>query len=238
MSKQTGYDVFFDKYFVLPFAPPSMKISVGSRNETITLINEGEVNILKSPSLVEVEFEMRLPQQQYPFARALKPVRYYMDVLKKLKAEKRPFQFIVVRSTPSGRVLFDTNLTMVVEEYTMDEDSEEGLDVLVDVKLKQYKSYGLKTAVIKTQTTTSKPVSTVSTTVTRPSTNSNSGSVYVVKSGDCLWNIAKSKYGDGSQWTKIYNANKSSIEADAKKHGKKSSSNGHWIWPGLRLTIP
>ena len=235
MSKQTGYDVFFDKYFVLPFAPPTMKISVGSRNETVTLINEGEINLLKSPSLVEVEFEMRLPQQQYPFARSLKPVRHYMDVLKNLKGNKTPFQFIIVRSTPNGRVLFDTNLTMVVEEYTMNEDSEEGFDVIVDVKLKQYKEYGLKTAVIKTTTTTT---TTVSTANPRPSTNTNSGSVYVVKSGDCLWNIAKAKYGDGSQWTKIYNANKSAIEADAKKHGKKSSSNGHWIWPGLQLTIP
>ena len=61
---------------------------------------------------------------------------------------------------------------------------------------------------------------------------------YTVKSGDCLWNIAKKFYGSGSKWKTIYNANKSAIEKDAKKHGKKSSSNGHWIWPGLKLTIP
>ena len=50
--------------------------------------------------------------------------------------------------------------------------------------------------------------------------------------------IAKKFYGNGSQWTKIYNANASVIEATARSHGKKSSSNGHWIWPGTKLSIP
>ena len=32
------------------------------------------------------------------------------------------------------------------------------------------------------------------------------GSYEVVK-GDCLWNIAKAAYGDGTKWVEIYNAN-------------------------------
>jgi len=35
---------------------------------------------------------------------------------------------------------------------------------------------------------------------------------YVVKSGDCLWNIAQKAYGTGRQWQLIYNANKASIK--------------------------
>ena len=31
---------------------------------------------------------------------------------------------------------------------------------------------------------------------------------YVIKSGDSLWNIAKSNYGNGAMWTKIMAANK------------------------------
>ena len=34
---------------------------------------------------------------------------------------------------------------------------------------------------------------------------------YTVKKGDCLWNIAKSYYGSGSLYTKIYEANKDKI---------------------------
>lgn len=67
---------------------------------------------------------------------------------------------------------------------------------------------------------------------------SSSSKTYTVKSGDCLWNIAKKFYGSGVQWTKIYNANKDTIEASAKRHGKSSSSNGHWIYPGDCYSIP
>lgn len=34
---------------------------------------------------------------------------------------------------------------------------------------------------------------------------------YTVKKGDCLWSIAKKFYGDGSQYTKIYDANTNKI---------------------------
>lgn len=50
---------------------------------------------------------------------------------------------------------------------------------------------------------------------------------YTVQGGDCLYNIAKKYYGDGSQYTKIYNANKDVIGA-----------NPNLIYVGQVLTIP
>ena len=35
---------------------------------------------------------------------------------------------------------------------------------------------------------------------------------YTVKVGDCLWKIAKQFYGNGAQYTKIYNANRDKIK--------------------------
>lgn len=67
---------------------------------------------------------------------------------------------------------------------------------------------------------------------------SGEDTTYTVVSGDSLWKIAAAKLGSGSKWTKIYDANASTIEAEAKKHGKSSSDHGHWIWPGEVLTIP
>lgn len=50
---------------------------------------------------------------------------------------------------------------------------------------------------------------------------------YTVKKGDCLWNIAKQFYGNGKDYTKIYNENKSTV-----------GSNPNRIYPGQVLTIP
>lgn len=210
---------------------------MGSNNSVISLINEGDINILKSPSLTEVEFEARFPMRKYPYSREVESFQSYFDKFAKLKTEKKSFRFIVVRTSPSGKKTWDTNLLVALEEIKVAESADDGDDVIISFKLKQFKEYGVKTLKIpeskpKTTSTSNKPRDTKKQSPAEPV------KTYTVKRGDCLWNISKKFYGKGSEWKKIYNANKSAIENDAKKHGKKSSSNGHWIWPGLKLTIP
>ena len=57
-------------------------------------------------------------------------------------------------------------------------------------------------------------------------------------SGDNLWDIARVKLGDGSRMNEIYELNRDTIEAAAKKYGRSSSSNGWWIYPGTMLQLP
>ncbi len=232
-----GYNFYFkdgSEVLTFPITPGELNIKVGSNNKVITLINEGDINILKSPSLIEVSFEARFPMRKYPYSRNVGDFQSFHDKFKELKEERKSFRFIVARTTPNGKRTWDTNLLMALEDYEIKEDADEGDDVIISFNLKQYKDYGVKTlpnSYLKTSTSTSN----------KNRNNDGKGttsSVYTVKSGDCLWNIAKAAYGNGAKYTTIYEANKNAIEADAKKHGKKSSSNGHWIWPGLKLTIP
>lgn len=236
MSNPYGYIFYFSDggdLLTFPITPGELTIKVGSNNKTVTLISEGDINILKSPSLIEIEFEARFPMRKYPYSRDASSFQAYYDKFSELKEKKKSFRFIVARTTPNGRRTWDTNLLVALEEFEITENADEGDDVLVNFKLKQYKEYGVK----RIKSSTPKTTSTSNTSRSTDGKGSTS-STYTVKSGDCLWNIAKAKYGDATRWTAIYEANKSAIEADAKKYGKSSSSNGHWIYPGLQLTIP
>ena len=51
----------------LPITPAKISITTPSKNQTVTLINDGEINILKTPGLREISFDFLLPQNKYPF---------------------------------------------------------------------------------------------------------------------------------------------------------------------------
>lgn len=237
-----GYDFFFgigSNVLTFPITPSELTMKVGSNNKTVSLVSGGDINILKSPSLIEVEFDARFPMRQYPYARPFSPFENYWNTFKELKEKKQSFQFIVTRMTPNGTTTWDTNLLMALEEVEIKESADEGDDVILSFKLKQFKEYGVKKLKVKTSNSNSNSKSTTTTQTKRPTNNkTNNSKTYTVKKGDCLWNIAKKYYGNGSKYTVIYKANKSVIESTAKKYGKKSSSNGHWIYPGTKLTIP
>lgn len=208
----------------LPVTPSKVDIKIKSNNKSVNLINEGDVNILKLPGLTEISFEALIPQVQYPFASELKTASTYLNKLEKLKTSKESFQFIVIRTSPKGKMLFNTNIAVSLEDYQITEDAKEGFDVKVTIKLKQYVEYSTKTVqVVKKETKT-----TAKKTTERKSTKktNNTKKTYTVKKGDCLWNIAKKYYGNGSYYTKIYNANKDKIK------------NPNLIYPGQVLTLP
>ena len=60
------YKFYFNKD-ILPVTPGSITTTYKNQNKTITLINEGEVNIPKSPGLTEYSFKFMLPWCNYPF---------------------------------------------------------------------------------------------------------------------------------------------------------------------------
>ena len=62
--------------------------------------------------------------------------------------------------------------------------------------------------------------------VTSSPSKSTAQRTYTVKKGDCLWNIAKKFYGNGSAYTKIYDANTNKI------------ANPSLIYPGQVFVIP
>ena len=152
---KSGYDFYLDKC-LLPIAPEKLDIKVNNANDTITLIDDGEINILKKPGLTDIEFECLIPQVHYPFATyssGFKGAKYFLDTFEELKTSQKPFQFIVSRTTPGGKVLFSSNIKVSIEDYTVSEDAGEGFDLWVKIKLKQYREYGTKTVEVNSSGT-------------------------------------------------------------------------------------
>lgn len=209
----------------LPIPPQKLQIKIKGNNKTLTLVNEGDINFLRLPGLTEISFDAVLPMLgQYHFSDDFHRPDYYLETFEKLMTERKPFRFIVSRVGPSGELLFDTNMQVSLEDYTLTEDATKGPDVTVAISLKQYISYSTKTVTVVKPKKEEKPK--VTETKKRADGNKPKTKTYTVKKGDCLWNIAKKYYGNGAQYTKIYNANKDKIK------------NPNLIYPGQVLTIP
>ncbi len=223
------YDVYIDR-MLCPIAPEKLQVKVNNKNKTLVLINEGEINILKKAGLTDIKFDLLLPNVKYPFAvykSGFQNARYFLDYLEKLKVDQEPFKFKVIRRFPNGKMIFDTNMKVSLEDYNANENARQGFDVLVSIKLKQFKDYGTKTCNVKI--VDSKP-KIAPPTPERQTDNSPAPKVqnktYTVQKGDSLWAIAKKFYGDGSQYPKIHNANKDKVK------------NANLIYPGQVLSIP
>lgn len=210
---------FFFGVIPLPVTPGALTISTPSLNATKILINDGEINLLKSPGLKEISFDFLLPQRKAPWMNYALANDYtataYVPILNELKESKVPFQFIVTRMTPDGKPLFFTNITCQLENYEFEEDAAaHGLDVNCKALLKQYKDYGTKTfrivekleqaAVGAAATAAAVAVATKQ----RSTASKTTPKQYTVKKGDTLWNICKQELGDGQKYKEIAELNK------------------------------
>ena len=208
-----AYKFYMDKV-LLPVPPSKMTTKISNKNKTVTLINDGEVSILKSQGPTEISFDLLLPNVEYPFADykngKFKEAKYFLDKFEKLKLNKTSFQFIGSRELSKGKDLFSTNITVPLEDYSIIEDAKEGFDVTASIKLKQYKPFSTKVVQLQTTIAASSSSGVIfipAKEETPPKVNTSTIPPYTVKSGDCLWNICKRFLGDGSKYSQIAKLN-------------------------------
>ena len=201
------YDNEPDSIVVLPIPPESFVTDVSAKNETVEIINIGEINILKDINLRDFSFKILLPKDNsltiIKDSEFKEPI-FYLAKFREFVANKKPLRFIITRLLPSGKEIFGGNLLVSFESYSVEENAGEEGDFWVDINLKEY--IEIKNVITKDTGTTNKNGNTiVNQEILRKS--KDIPKTYTVVEGDTLWKIAKLQLNDGSRYLEIAKLN-------------------------------
>lgn len=224
----SNYAIFFDydnKTYRLPTNPEELEKSSVQAIEKYEILKLGQIAIPTHMELIEYSFECEFPSNPLHYVETagdFKSADNYIKLFEKWRADLTPVRFIA-----SNGIGDDINTLALIEELTEVERAGEEGDKYINFKLLEYREYGKKSVVIKETKKTVSTTQVASTKLIAPDKpNPKSNGYHTVVSGDTLWGIAKKYYGNGSQYTKIANANKDKIK------------NPNLIYPGQRLMIP
>ena len=213
----------------LPVNPAEFTIQSGNQNQTVSVVRRGEINLWGPEQLETVTLASHFPKHWFSgcaytgFPDPWECVRMIDD----WRNTGDPLRIIITDSNLG----VDINMEVLVESFEKGLKGGSGGDVYYSITLKRYKRVNAPetSSIYRPTITRSTPpglqktiatdsTSKVNTTGSKTTTTAPSSN-YTVQEDDTLWDIAKKHYGLGSDWTKIYQANRdvladaSSIEA-------------------------
>lgn len=217
-----AYSVYF-KYngrtYKLPVNPEEIKRKREMNVETYQVLKTGQVSIPSYCGLEEFSFEAEFPSQEYHYMNsgAKANADFYEKMFRRAQKNLDPIRFIA-----SNDINDDISTMVLVKSVEAVEKAGEEGDKYITLNLMEYKSPGKRYVAVQTAAAAVKQEETAAE-ETNPAVTENK--THTVQSGDTLWGIAKTYYGDGGQYTKIAAAN-------------PSIKNPNLIYAGQVLTIP
>jgi hypothetical protein len=139
---------------MLPVNPSELTVTREGRNDTVDIVAMGETNLLKTPSLKEIEFESFIPVQNsggsggrggYVEEKAtVYTPKFYIDFFEAVQNQKETLRLVITG--------LDINLEVALEsfEYSWEAPDE---DMHYSLSFKEYRQNDIKTEVIKQLTT-------------------------------------------------------------------------------------
>lgn len=204
----------------LPVNPDRLRYRLGKMGfEDIEIAALGEFTIIGNQQLFEIEFSSFFPLDYNPTYCEYEDIPNPWDAVNMIKnwaISGNPMR-VTIPGTP-------ISLACTIRDFQIDERGGEPGDIYYTIAFKEYRFISVKTVTTSPTSTTA----TASTAKTRPpAENATKAKTYVVKSGDTLWAIAEKQKIGGSNWKKLYDANKKVI-----------GGNPNQIKPGTTLVIP
>lgn len=212
MYLKQGYDLFR-----FPVLPEKIEVSYGSNNDKLQVCGVGEVTIIQDEAAAKSKFDGFFPKTYFTgcdYSDIPDPATACNKILS-MKRSKQP-----VRYTITGGI--GVSMYVTIEDFKTYEEGGDIGTIYYSITFKEYKETTIRQIKVDISAKRAKISSTSSRTDPSIATQT-----YTVVSGDCLWNLAKKFYGDGTKYTIIYNANKSVIGV-----------NPNMIDAGIVLTIP
>lgn len=209
-----------------PMLPTEINVKKSNQFENYTILNIGEVSIPNGTALNEFSWSGILPGEQrkgQPYIRKWKePAKIYNWISRLKPKDGKPVKVrLLITGTP-------INCDVYLSDFTATPTGGYG-DINYSISFIRAKTIKVKKkADVKKKSSKKKSGKELK---NKPKneerTSPPKAKTYTVKSGDSLWKIAQKLYGDGSQYTKLYNANK-----------KVVGNNQNLIFPGQVLKIP
>lgn len=231
---------------IVPVTPSEITTRYDGKNETIELVDGSIINKLNPPDLITYKFTLLLPKHSnLPFANKLTipPVGrkvehldqdYYLKYFYDLFRNNKVVLFTIWRTAiGGGRDMGSgegidiygngiiTSKSVTIESYEIKEKAENGLDMELELELKEYIGYG--TQKFKYTENTETGTKTASVETKRDTGNKEIPATYTVKKGDTLSNICKKELGNADKWREIAKLN--------------NLANANKIYPGQILKL-
>ena len=197
-----------DIQFLLPVTPSQITTKVGNNNQCSYILNRGEINLLRNIGLQEIQFTILLPHRRLSFVQVedmFHAPAFFLSKFRLFKESMKPVSLIIFRKLADGTLIFCDNYELVLEDYTVLEQGGEQGDFWLSVRWKEHRT---AESIIYSLIQSDDGVMTLTEDgFRRTSKEAASATSYEVKSGDTLWAIAKTHYGDGSRYREIVEKN-------------------------------
>lgn len=215
----------------IPVLPEKITVKRTADSKEVTVLEMGNVNLLKGSKLRQISFSGFFPGQYIPAVnvpenRLKKPMEYTNKILGCIKS-KKPLVFMLI----GGGI--DINMRVSAESFDYTESYGDVGTITYKITLKEWVDYSPKKVAIKGNKANSSKKTRSGSPEQSPQSTGKAVK-YTVKTGDCLWAICQANYGDGSLYDKLYKANKTVIDGKNKGTGNPS----YTIYTGEVLTLP